>query len=119
MRHRSCRGSRQSRACGGVVWGVVRGRATGVKEACDRRDLYGEPLSARALQIINPLPPDVFSPFLFERLTMLLLPKPAKSWPKTSGRGRDRKPKQFFFTPLGTPRLTTPRATPSKGVEEA
>ena len=74
--------SRQSRACGGVVWGVVRGRATGVKEACDRRDLYGEPQSARALQIINPLPPDIFSPFLFVRLKMLLLAKPAKSWPK-------------------------------------
>ena len=81
---------------GGRV-GVVRGRATGVKEACDRRDLYGEPQSARALQIINPLPPDMFSPFLFVRLKMLLLAKPAKSWPKTSGRGRDRKPKQFFF----------------------
>ena len=40
--------------------GVVRGRAIGVREACDRRELYGEPLSARALQIINPLPPDVF-----------------------------------------------------------
>jgi hypothetical protein len=82
--------------------GVVRGRAIGVQEACDRRDLYGEPLSARALQLITPLPPDVFSPFLFERPTMLLLPKPAKSWPKTSGRGRDRTPKPFFATPRRT-----------------